>query len=333
MADGTLIPIHLNLGSVSSYELAAAACTDGVGLFRTEFLYIDQKQLPTEEEQYKIYKKLLTAYGDRPVTLRTLDIGGDKSLRCMELPEEKNPFLGNRALRLCFTMPEMFLTQLRAALRASVHGDLRIMFPMVGSLDDIRRAKGFVEQAKAQLEERGIPYKKDVKLGIMVEVPSIALIADLAAKEVDFASIGTNDLVQYAAAVDRLNPALGEYYQSFHPALFRLMGYVAESFAREGKPVSVCGEMAGDPLAAAVLVGLGVNKLSMGLPSVARIKKLLSGLTMEKARELADKARILSTSREVEDYLKAQLEPLRGEAHPAKPYIYHNLESEEIAHV
>jgi len=310
MADGTLLPVHLNVGSASDQELAAQKYTDGVGLFRTEFIYMGKEQLPTEEEQYEIYKKILTAFGDRPVTLRTLDIGGDKKLQCMELPVEENPFLGNRALRLCFTMPEVFLTQLRAALRASVHGNLWIMFPMVGSMDDIRRAKEDVQKAKDQLDAQGIPYSPDVKLGIMVEIPSIALIADMAAKEVDFASIGTNDLTQYSTAVDRMNPALREYYQSYHPALFRLIGYVVESFAKEGKPVSVCGEMGGDPYAAAVLVGLGMAKLSMGSASVARIKKMLSGLTMEKARELADKARSLSTNDEVERYLKAELAPL-----------------------
>ncbi len=310
MADGTLLPVHLNVGSANNQELAAEKYTDGVGLFRTEFIYMGKEQLPTEDEQYEIYKKVLTAFGDRPVTIRTLDIGGDKKLQCMELPVEENPFLGNRALRLCFSMPEVFLTQLRAALRASVHGNLWIMFPMVGSMDDIRRAKAFVQQAKDQLDAQGVPYSPNVKLGIMVEIPSIALVADLAAKEVDFASIGTNDLTQYSTAVDRMNPALREYYQSYHPALFRLIGYVVESFAKEGKPVSVCGEMGGDPYAAAVLAGLGMSKLSMGSASVARIKKMLSGLTMEKARELAAKARSLPTNDEVESYLKAELAAL-----------------------
>ena len=310
MADGTLLPVHLNVGSANDQELTAEKYTDGVGLFRTEFIYMGKEQLPTEDEQYEIYKKVLTAFGDRPVTIRTLDIGGDKKLQCMELPVEENPFLGNRALRLCFSMPEVFLTQLRAALRASVHGNLWIMFPMVGSMDDIRRAKAFVQQAKDQLDAQGVPYSPNVKLGIMVEIPSIALVADLAAKEVDFASIGTNDLTQYSTAVDRMNPALREYYQSYHPALFRLIGYVVESFAKEGKPVSVCGEMGGDPYAAAVLAGLGMSKLSMGSASVARIKKMLSGLTMEKARELAAKARSLPTNDEVESYLKAELAAL-----------------------
>lgn len=310
MADGTLLPVHLNVGSANDQELAAQKFTDGVGLFRTEFIYMGKEQLPTEDEQYEIYKKVLTAFGDRPVTIRTLDIGGDKKLQCMELPVEENPFLGNRALRLCFSMPDVFLTQLRAALRASVHGNLWIMFPMVGSMDDIRRAKKYVQEAKDQLDAQGIPYSPNVKLGIMVEIPSIALVADMAAKEVDFASIGTNDLTQYSTAVDRMNPALREYYQSYHPALFRLIGYVVESFAKEGKPVSVCGEMGGDPYAAAVLVGLGMSKLSMGSASVARIKKMLSGLTMDKAKELAAKVRTLPTNDEVESYLKAELAAL-----------------------
>jgi phosphotransferase system enzyme I (PtsI) len=310
MADGTVIPVALNVGSASDQELEGEKYTDGVGLFRTEFIYMGKEQLPTEDEQYEIYKKILTKFGDRPVTLRTLDIGGDKKLQCMELPVEENPFLGNRALRLCFQKPEVFLTQLRAALRASVHGNLWIMFPMVGSLDDIRRAKEFVQQAKAQLDEKGIPYNPDVKLGIMIEIPSIALIADLAAQEVDFASIGTNDLIQYSTAVDRMNPEVTKYYQSYHPGVFRLIGMAVEAFNKAGKPISVCGEMGGDPLAASVLVGLGMNKLSMGLASVARMKKVLSGLTMDKARELARLARTLPTADEVEKTLKAELAQL-----------------------
>ena len=310
MADGTVIPVALNVGSASDQELEGEKYTDGVGLFRTEFIYMGKEQLPTEDEQYEIYKKILQKFGDRPVTLRTLDIGGDKKLQCMELPVEENPFLGNRALRLCFQKPEVFLTQLRAALRASVHGNLWIMFPMVGSLDDIRRAKEFVREAKAQLDKEGVPYSPDVKLGIMIEIPSIALIADLAAQEVDFASIGTNDLIQYSTAVDRMNPEVSKYYQSYHPGVFRLIGMAVEAFNKAGKPISVCGEMGGDPLAASVLVGLGMNKLSMGLASVARMKKVLSGLTMEKARHMARLARTLPTAADVEAALKKELEQL-----------------------
>lgn len=307
MADGTQIGVNLNIGSVSDEELAGNKYTDGIGLFRTEFLYMGKPQLPTEDEQFEVYAKVLKTYGSRPVVLRTLDIGGDKQLSSMQLPKEENPFLGNRALRLCFSHPELFKTQLRAALRASVHGNLWIMLPMVGSLDDIRRAKVFVEEAKAELTAGGIPFNPAYKLGIMVEIPSIALIADLAAKEVDFASIGSNDLCQYMTAVDRMNPTVTEYYQSYHPAMFRLMGYTVQEFNRAGKSVSICGELGGDPLAAAVLIGLGMRKVSMGLASVAPIKKMLSGLTIAKAEELASTVANLTTAAEVRAYLEREL--------------------------
>ena len=310
LADGTGIPVCLNIGSAGEAELSGEKYVDGVGLFRTEFVYMGRDSLPTEEEQYGIYRTVLEAFGERPVTLRTLDIGGDKKLACMDLPREDNPFLGNRALRLCFQRPEIFLTQLRAALRASVHGNLQLMFPMVGSLEDLRRAKGFVEEARAQLDARGVPYAPEVKLGIMIEIPSIALMADKAAEEADFASIGTNDLIQYATAVDRMNPDVSRYYQSCHPGVFRLIGMATEAFRRAGKTISVCGELGGDPLAVPVLVGLGVDKLSMGLSSVAGVKKVLSGLTMAEARRLAGIATGLATAEEVETALRRELAPL-----------------------
>ncbi len=310
-ADGVRVDVQLNIGSAGKEELDGSRYTDGVGLFRTEFLYMGRAQLPGEEEQYITYRRVLETYGDRPVILRTLDIGGDKQLKSMQLPKEDNPFLGNRALRLCFTYPELFYTQLRAALRASVHGNLWIMLPMVASLDDIRRAKAMIEEVKADLTKEEIPFSPTYKLGIMVEIPSIALIADLAAQEVDFASIGSNDLCQYMTAVDRMNPALVDYYQSYHPAMFRLIGYVVEQFRRFNKPVGVCGEMGGDPLAAVVLVGLGMRKLSMGLASVAPIKKLLSVLTIQKSEELADTVKTLPTADEVKEYLKKELSGLQ----------------------
>ena len=308
-ADGVRVDVHLNIGSAGKEELDGNRYTDGVGLFRTEFLYMGRSQLPTEEEQYLSYRKVLETFAGRPVILRTLDIGGDKQLKSMQLPKEDNPFLGNRALRFCFMHPALFRTQLRAALRAAVHGNLWIMLPMVASLDDIRRAKAMIEEAKAELTHEEIPFGA-YKLGIMVEIPSIALIADIAAQEVDFASIGSNDLCQYMTAVDRMNPALVEYYQSFHPAMFRLIGYVVEQFQLQNKPVSVCGEMGGDPLAAAVLVGLGMRKLSMGIASVAPVKKLLSGLTVVRAQALAKTVNTLSTAGEVKQYLEKELSEL-----------------------
>jgi phosphotransferase system enzyme I (PtsI) len=306
-ADGQRIDIGLNIGNANDEELAGAECTDFVGLFRTEFLYMGRDTLPAEDEQFEVYRKVLELYGKRPVTLRTLDIGGDKTLDCMDLPKEENPFLGKRALRLCFSFPDIFKTQLRAALRASVYGTLYIMLPMVGSIDDIRRAKLILEEVKAELDAGGIAYSKDYKLGIMIEIPSIALVADIAALEVDFASIGTNDLCQYLTAVDRMNPEVSAYYQSYHPAMFRLIGSVACQFNAAGKPLSVCGEMGGDPLAAAALTGLGLRKLSMGLASVAPVKRMLSGFSIKQMEEIARKVQAFSTAQEAEDYLKNQL--------------------------
>jgi phosphotransferase system enzyme I (PtsI) len=303
-ADGQRIAIGLNIGNAQEEELAGADCTDYAGLFRTEFLYMGRNTLPGEDEQCAIYRKVLERYGKRPVTLRTLDIGGDKTLDCMELPKEANPFLGNRALRLCFAHPDLFKTQLRAALRASVYGNLHLMFPMVGSIDDIRRAKYALKEAAEDLDREKVRYSPDLKVGIMIEIPAIALIADLAAKEVDFASIGTNDLCQYLTAVDRMNPDLRDYYQSYHPAMFRLIGAIARAFTQAGKSVSVCGEMGGDPLAGAVLVGLGIRKLSMGLSQVAQIKRMLTRFAISEMEEFARTVQGFATAREAETYLK-----------------------------
>lgn len=304
MKDGKRVNVCLNIGSAEEGELAGEKYTDGVGLFRSEFLYMEGSELPDEETQYNSYKKAAETFGGREVILRTLDIGGDKTLEAMELPKEDNPFLGLRALRLCFEKKDIFKTQLRAALRAGVYGNLSIMLPMVGSVDDIRRAKEIINEAKAELKAEGIEYNDGIRVGIMVEIPSIALAADLAAKEVDFASIGTNDLCQYLTAVDRLNPRVGQYYQSYHPSMFRLIGHVCDCFAKEGKPVSVCGEMGGDSLAAPALIGLGVNKLSMGISSVAQVKMVISSLTQAKAKEIADRVREMATAAEIEVYLK-----------------------------
>lgn len=298
-ADGMPVSICLNL---TGEDLSAhqGANVDGVGLFRTEFLYMGRDSLPTEEEQTVIYQRLLSQFPGQSVTIRTLDIGGDKKSDCLQLPAEDNPFLGNRALRLCFSRPEVFSTQLRACLRANTAGNLQLMFPMVGSLEDLRKAKAFVEEARAELRTRGVPHSEKVKIGIMMEVPSIALIADLVAAEADFCSIGTNDLIQYTMAADRMNPAVGAYYQSFHPAVLRLIRYGADCFHSQGKEVCVCGEMAGDPFAAALLLGLGVDHLSMSLSAVPAVKRMVCGLTMSKARELAEAALKLPTAEEIQ---------------------------------
>lgn len=305
--DKTRIEVCLNIGSADKSELELESYTDGVGLFRTEFLYMSKKALPEEEEQFRVYKKIVTMYGERPVIIRTLDIGGDKKLDYLELPREDNPFLGLRALRLCFEMKPIFKTQLRALLRAAVYGNLWIMFPMVGSIGDIRFAKQIVEEVKEELREENISCRTDVKVGIMIEIPSIALMADIAASEVDFASIGTNDLCQYLMAVDRLNPSVAKYYQSFHPAMFRLIRQIVEEFGKQKKPVSVCGEMGGNPQAVALLAGLGVRKFSMNASSLASVKKMISQMDICKAERMARTVLELSTAVQVEEYIKSEL--------------------------
>ncbi len=309
-SDGTYIEVELNVGSASVQELSGSQFTDGVGLFRTEFLYMGKDTLPSEEEQLSVYKKVLMEFDHRPVIIRTLDIGGDKQVDSLDLPVEQNPFLGNRALRLCFDNVDIFKTQLRACLRASVYGNLWLMFPMVGSMDDIARAKAILQEVKDELDTNSIAYSNEMKVGIMIEIPSIALLADLAAQEVDFASIGTNDLTQYTTAVDRMNPAVSKYYQPYSPAMFRLIRYVVEQFNRYGKPISVCGEMGGDQLAAAVLIGMGMRRLSMGLASIAQIKKLIAHITLPQAQMLADTVCQLKTANETEQFLKDKITAL-----------------------
>jgi phosphotransferase system enzyme I (PtsI) len=261
--------------------------------------------LPGEDEQYDVYKKVLERFGTRPVILRTLDIGGDKIPQSIEFQKEENPFLGNRALRFCFSRPDIFTSQIRAALRASSHGNLWLMLPMVGSIDDIRKAKEFIRNCGSDLKKEKKPLG-EIKIGIMIEVPSIALMANQAAKEVDFASIGTNDLCQYLCAADRMNSVVESYYQSYHPALFTLINDTARAFIVAGKPISVCGELGGDPLAVPVLLGFGMRKLSMGAASVAGIKQTIAELTIKKAKEMARQVLGFSTAEEIKRYLMKQ---------------------------
>lgn len=306
-SEHTRIQVLANIGAADARELECVPNVDGVGLFRTEFLYMGREELPNEEEQFQHYKRVLEAFSPRPVTLRTLDIGGDKEVACLNLPKEENPFLGNRALRFCLMHEEIFLTQLRAALRASVYGNLKIMFPMVASIDDIDKAKAVLRKAQAQLTAEGIAWNPNVKIGVMIEIPALAAIADLVAQEVDFASIGTNDLTQYTLAVDRVNPDVANYYQGLHPAIMRLLNFTIRAFNEAGKDISVCGEMGGDPLAAAALLGMGIRCLSMGYSSVPTIKKLICNLDMEKARHTAEEVCTLKTAEEVKQVLEQLL--------------------------
>lgn len=306
VASGERYSVGLNIGGTEPEE--GFRYVDFVGLFRTEFLYMGSENMPTEQEQFEAYRKVLANAMGNPVTLRTLDIGGDKTLRYMALPKEDNPFLGNRALRLTLKHTDMFKTQLRAALRASAFGKLQIMFPMVGTMDDIRAANRVVDEVKAELRAEEISFDEKIKIGIMIEIPSIAMISDMAAKEVDFASVGTNDLTQYLHAVDRMNPAITEYFQSMSPSMFRILGKIFAEFNKAGKEVSVCGELAGDHLGALVMFGLGLRKFSMNAANIGRIKRTLSLFTLDEAQEIARKVQELETQAEVIEFVKAEVE-------------------------
>ena len=298
--DERRIEVHLNIGDsdLSRYK-DIIPYVDGVGLLRSEFLFLARDRLPSEEEQFEVYKRTLQAFGDKPVILRTLDIGGDKKTECIRFPVEENPFLGLRALRLCFQRPELFRTQLRAAYRAGAYGNLWIMFPMVGSMDDVRKAKAFCREVCAELEREGAAFSRSVKLGIMIEIPAMAVLADQAAKEVDFASLGTNDLCQYALAVDRLNQDVAAYYMPYHPAVLRLIGMAVEAFQKAGKPIGICGELGGDAKILPLLIGLGIRKFSMNAGSVAAAKEAVCGVDSKKAEVLAKRALELATQEEI----------------------------------
>lgn len=299
--DGMQVDVMVNIGSSEDESITHISYVDGIGLFRSEFLYMENTHFPTEEEQYDSYKKVLLAAGKKPVILRTLDIGGDKSLTYYQLPKEDNPFLGNRALRFCFEKKEIFFTQLKAALRASVHGNLWLMFPMVSHVEDIMLAKSYVETVKDELDKEQKPYK-NVKIGIMIEVPSIALMANEVSELVDFASIGTNDLTQYLTASDRMNSSVKSYYQNYAPSVFRMIKNIADAFNAKKKPISVCGELGGELQGAAILIGLGIHKLSMNVHAIPAVKRLIIENEQKNFASLAKKVLSSHTQDEVLQY-------------------------------
>lgn len=301
-ADGVAIDVGLNAGEAGDWQDVDKNAVDFVGLFRTEFLYMDRPTPPNEEEQYRLYKKLLTHFSPRPVTVRTLDVGGDKKPDWLTVPDEENPFLGQRGLRLSLANEALFIKQLRAAHRAAVHDTVWLMFPMVQGLDDLAKAKALVAEAKRQLKKEGTPYA-ECRIGVMIEIPSLALMADKIAAEVDFASIGTNDLCQYCNAVDRNNPRMASYYQLYHPGFLQLIQQVASAFNAADKPLSVCGEMAGQPLGALTLAGLGIKKLSMGASQMPLVKYHLSKQSLDGLQRTAQNALGLPTAAAVEEAL------------------------------
>ena len=287
--DGTAVHLSANIGSIEDMEQALEYGAQGVGLLRTELLFMQSNSLPTEEEQFIFYKNILVRAAGRPVTIRTLDIGGDKALPYLPLPKEDNPFLGYRAIRISLDRKDLFLVQLKAILRASVFGECRILLPMIGSMQELRQAKTLIGEAKEELTRQQLPYDADIRTGIMIEIPSAAIIADQLAKEADFFSIGTNDLCQYTLAVDRMNEKIKALYNPFHPAVLRLIRSVIEQGLLHHIPVEMCGELAGDPQATLLLLGMGLRDFSMNAPSIPVVKNIILQANMTLARAVCTK--------------------------------------------
>jgi phosphotransferase system enzyme I (PtsI) len=314
-ADGVEICLEANINAAKELDLALRTGIRGVGLFRTEFLYLERDRMPSEEEQYHVYRQAAELLGSRPMTIRTLDIGGDKQPDYLEFPKEDNPFLGYRAIRICLDQTELFKTQLRAILRASHHGKIKLMYPMISSVEEVRRANRLLDEAKQELRARGLPFDENISVGITIEVPAAAAIADLLAKEVDFFSIGTNDLTQYVLAVDRMNEHIAHMYDPFHPAVLRLLKQIADAARRNGIGLAVCGEMAGDARAVPIWLGLGIVELSMAVSSILPVKERLLSLRAADCRIWLDDLFACATREEIQRMLDRCALPagLRGE--------------------
>ncbi|MEO6978967.1 MAG: phosphoenolpyruvate--protein phosphotransferase [Mucilaginibacter sp.] len=277
---------------------------EGAGLLRTELLFMNRDTFPSEDEQFEFYKNTALKAKGKPVIVRTIDIGGDKNLLYFNLPAELNPFLGYRAIRICLDRKDLFITQLKAILRASVFGDLKIMFPMISNIQEIRSAKSILEEAKEELRKDGMAFKNDIKTGIMIEIPSAAITADLLAKEVDFFSIGTNDLCQYTLAVDRMNEKVSYLYDPFNPGVLRLISFVIEQGAKHNIHVGMCGEMASDPLATLLLMGMGLKEFSMSAASIPAIKSIVINSSELKAKQVWENVREMDNSDKILEYLR-----------------------------
>ncbi|GEQ04792.1 phosphoenolpyruvate--protein phosphotransferase [Staphylococcus gallinarum] len=297
--DGKHAELAANIGTPDDLTGVIENGAEGIGLYRTEFLYMGRDEMPSEDEQFEAYKKVLETMKDKRVVVRTLDIGGDKELPYLNLPEEMNPFLGYRAIRLCLDQPDIFRPQLRALLRASAFGKLNIMFPMVATIQEFRDAKALLLEEKDNLTQEGVEVSDDIELGIMVEIPSTAALADVFAKEVDFFSIGTNDLIQYTMAADRMSERVSYLYQPYNPSILRLVKQVIEASHKEGKWTGMCGEMAGDEIAIPLLLGLGLDEFSMSATSILKARRQIKGLSQNEMEELADRAINCATTEEV----------------------------------
>ena len=301
--DGFKVSLSANIGVPNDVDMALENDAEGIGLFRSEFIFMNRDRQPTEDEQFEQYKEVLVKMGDKPVIIRTMDIGGDKNVPYIDIPKEMNPFLGYRAIRFCLGNVEVFRTQLRAILRASVYGNVKIMIPMISTMKELKDSKKILQQAKDELKSEGIKFKNDIEIGIMIEIPSAAIISDLLAKEVDFFSIGTNDLIQYTMAVDRMNSKLSYLYSQYHPALLRLIKGIIDNAHNAGIWVGMCGEAAGDPKLIPVFVGMGLDEFSMNAPSILRARYIVRNLNKEDMQKIARNTLDMENALEVEEYL------------------------------
>ena len=305
--DGHHVELFGNIGKAKDAKNALTMGAQGIGLYRTEFLYMENDELPAEDVQFEEYKKVAQDMKGKPVIIRTMDIGGDKELKCLDLPSEMNPFLGYRAIRISLNRPDIFKVQLRALLRASAFGDIHIMYPMIASVEEVKQANVMLDECKEELTAEGKEFNKGIKVGIMIEVPAAAVISPILAKYVDFFSIGTNDLCQYTLAVDRMNEAIGSLYQPLHPGVLRLIKHVIDASHEQGKFTGMCGELASDPVATMILLGLGLDEFSMTASSIPLIKNILRSVSKAECEEVANKALTMDTAEEITGYAKSVL--------------------------
>ena len=311
--DGRKVELSANIEVPEDVPSVIAHGAQGIGLYRTEYFFMNRKDLPSEDEQFKAYSAVAKKMETAPTIIRTLDLGGDKFLSQLEIPNEMNPFLGWRAIRFCLARPDIFKTQLRAILRASAHGRLKVMYPMISGLEELRQANVLLEEVKKDLKKAGTAFDEEIEVGAMIEVPSAALTSDILAKEVDFFSIGTNDLIQYALAVDRVNEKIAYLYEPAHPAVLLLIKTIIENGHKQGIWVGMCGEMAGDIDMTLILIGLGIDELSTSPINIPEIKTIVRAVTMDKAREIAREAMTLPTGKEIKEFAREKLREIAPE--------------------
>jgi len=308
--DGHKVDVGANIELPEEVPSVIYHGANGIGLYRTEYFYMNRPDLPTEEEHYEAYKVVAQKIAPHPVIIRTVDLGGDKFLSHLEVPPEMNPFLGWRAIRFCLARPDIFKIQLKAILRASVHGKLKMMYPMISGLEELRQANAIFKEVESELRASGIPFDENMEVGAMIEIPSAAIISDLLAKEVDFFSIGTNDLIQYSIAVDRVNEKIAYLYEPTHPGVLRLIKNIIENGHKEGIWVGMCGEMASEAELVPILLGFGLDEFSMSASILPEVKRVIRALTMPQAKEIAEKALTFSTGREVEEFARGKLKEI-----------------------